>query len=289
MRELERQQPRRAGLSAPPPITVIGQGRVGRALTRALDGAGYEVELAGREGLAAAAERAEVAILAVPDGAIAAVCEAVASVADPPRMIGHCSGATGLDALDAALGVGASAFSIHPLQAISASAQGDPLLGAPCAVSGSDPATLELASLLAQRIGMRPFRFDESARAAYHAAASIASNFLVALEESACELLTAAGVAGGREARELLAPLVLQSAATWAEQGRAGLTGPIARGDEATVARHIAAIDQTAPQLAELYTALARRTRAIAAAGPTNPGDSSERPILPALGEAITA
>ena len=81
---------------------------------------------------------------------------------------------------------------------------------------------------------MVPFDVPEESRAAYHAAAAIASNFLVALETSAEELLEAAGV---EDARELLAPLVLRTAANWAERGAAALTGPIARGDEATVTR----------------------------------------------------
>ncbi len=123
-----------------------------------------------------------------------------------------------------------------------------------------------LAQDLAERLGMRPFEVTEESRAAYHAAASIASNFLVALESSAVELLEAAGVADLDEARELLAPLVLRSAANWAERGPAALTGPIARGDEETVERHLAAIDGVAPELLSLYHALAERTRAIAGA-----------------------
>ena len=110
---------------------------------------------------------------------------------------------------------------------------------------------------------MRPFEVPEEARAAYHAAASIASNFLIALEESAVELLDAAGIEDGRE---LLTPLVLQSAANWAERGGEALTGPIARGDEATVAAHRRAIRDLAPELEPMYEELAERTRALAAA-----------------------
>jgi len=112
---------------------------------------------------------------------------------------------------------------------------------------------------------MNPFVVSEESRAAYHAAAAIASNFLIALEASAVELLEAAGVADPEEARELLAPLVLRSAANWAERGPDALTGPIARGDEETVERHLAAIDGVAPELLGLYHALAERTRAVAA------------------------
>ncbi len=108
---------------------------------------------------------------------------------------------------------------------------------------------------------MRPFEVAEESRAAYHAAAAIASNFLVALEESAGELLARAGVA---EPREILAPLVLRSAANWAERGEAALTGPIARGDEETIERHRDAIETLAPELLALYDVLAERTAAIA-------------------------
>jgi predicted short-subunit dehydrogenase-like oxidoreductase (DUF2520 family) len=108
---------------------------------------------------------------------------------------------------------------------------------------------------------MRPFELRDDQRAAYHAAAAIASNFLVALEESAVELLERSGI---YDARELLAPLVLRSAANWAERGPDALTGPIARGDEETISRHLNAIGGQAPELLELYDALAARTRALA-------------------------
>ena len=110
---------------------------------------------------------------------------------------------------------------------------------------------------------MVPFDVPEDSRAAYHAAAAIASNFLIALEASAEELLAAAGIEGGRE---LLAPLVLRTAANWAEHGSAALTGPIARGDEETVATHLEAIAEVAPELEPMYRAMAERTRDVAAA-----------------------
>jgi predicted short-subunit dehydrogenase-like oxidoreductase (DUF2520 family) len=112
---------------------------------------------------------------------------------------------------------------------------------------------------------MRPFEVPEERRAAYHAAASIASNLLVALEESAAELMERAGV---EDARELLAPLVLRTAANWAERGPAALTGPIARGDRTTVDRHRAAIAELAPELLPMYESLAERVET-AASGAT--------------------
>jgi predicted short-subunit dehydrogenase-like oxidoreductase (DUF2520 family) len=89
----------------------------------------------------------------------------------------------------------------------------------------------------------------------------MASNLLVALEESAAGVLESIGL---DEPRELLAPLVLRTAANWADRGAAALTGPIARGDEATVARHLEALRERAPELVPLYEALAQRTREVA-------------------------
>ncbi len=108
---------------------------------------------------------------------------------------------------------------------------------------------------------MKPFEVAEENRAAYHAAAAMASNLLVALEESAVELVEHIGV---EDARELLAPLVLRTAANWAERGPGALTGPIARGDRATVERHRAALAETTPDLLPVYDALAERAEAIA-------------------------
>ncbi len=113
---------------------------------------------------------------------------------------------------------------------------------------------------------MVPFEVSEETRVAYHAAASIASNFLIALEESAAGLLQAAGVGDAGEARELLAPLVLRTAANWAERGGAALTGPIARGDTETVVGHLEALRTHAPELLPLYEVMAERTMQLAAA-----------------------
>ena len=256
MRELERQSNGNQG--GIPALAIIGAGRVGRTLHRAALAAGVDARLAGRADASAACRDAEVALLCVPDSAIEAACATIAE-ANAPRFVGHTSGALGAAPLRSAAEAGAATFGLHPLQTIP-DGETD-LAGCACAVSGSTPEALALAAELARRLGMRPFQLSEEDRAAYHAAAAIASNFLVALEESAAELLQRSGL---EDARELLAPLVLRSAANWAELGGGALTGPIARGDEATVDRHLAAIEERVPELLELYEALAARTRALA-------------------------
>jgi predicted short-subunit dehydrogenase-like oxidoreductase (DUF2520 family) len=107
---------------------------------------------------------------------------------------------------------------------------------------------------------MRPFTIADGDREAYHAAASIASNYLVTLEGAAERLGALAGVE-----RELFVPLVRTAVENWARLGaQRALTGPIARGDEATAARQRAAVEARAPRLLPLWDALATATRALA-------------------------
>ncbi|MSO42254.1 MAG: DUF2520 domain-containing protein [Solirubrobacterales bacterium] len=256
MRELERDSSPEP--TAVPSLTIVGAGRVGRSLARAAGSAGLELRLAGRENALEACREAEAALLCVPDSEIGSACESVAATVPPLRFVGHVSGATGLETLAPASERGAAVFSLHPLQTFPDAATA--VAGTPCAVAGSDEGALMLARSLAGLLGMRPFEVPEDRRDAYHAAAAMASNLLVALEESAAELLESAGI---EDARELLAPLVLRTAANWAELGPDALTGPIARGDADTVDRHREAIAEHAPQLAGLYDELAERARSV--------------------------
>ena len=259
MRELEREfVPTPTNLA---PIVVIGRGRVGESVAGAADAAGIPVRLAPSAEARQASAGATAALLCVPDAAIESVCSAVAEAEIAPVLVGHVSGAGTLEALAAARSAGSARFSLHPLQTFPHGATD--ITDVPAAVAGDDPGAEAFAAGFAGALGMRPFAVPEERRAAYHAAACIASNFLVALEESAAELLDAAGI---DDARELLTPLVIRTALNWAEQGGDALTGPIARGDAATVERHHAALAETAPELLPLYEALAERTHTLSAA-----------------------
>ena len=265
MRELERDLPatEEAAPSAPAAptfLTIVGSGRAGGAIAAAAGAAGLEVTVLGRDDrLALPGARSAAVLLCVPDAVIASACDRLAGDLTPEVAVGHVSGATTLDALAGAAARGCSTFSLHPLQTIPD--RDTALAGSPCAVAGSGPRGTAVARGLAAALGMRAFEVPEEGRAAYHAAAAMASNFLVALEESAAGLLAAAGV---ERPREVLASLVLRTAANWADAGDAALTGPIARGDEETVTRHLDALADRAPELRPLYEALAERTRAIA-------------------------
>ena len=254
MRELERDD-----IPSPlsTPLTVVGRGSVGRSLAAAAERTGAQVRLISHQEAAESIPAEGAVLLCVPDDQIAGTADRLAGTA--PALIGHTSGATTLDALAGAAERGAATFSLHPLQTF---ADGEtPVEGTPAAIAGSSDESLAYARSLADALGMRPFEVPEENRAAYHAAAAMASNLLVALEESATELMQNIGI---EDARELLAPLVLRTAANWAELGPEALTGPIARGDRATVQRHRVALAENAPDLVRLYDVLAMRAEAMA-------------------------
>ena len=135
------------------------------------------------------------------------------------------------------------------------------LAGAGAAVAGSTARSLALARELAEQAGLEPFQVAEDDRALYHAAASIASNFLITVEAIAERLFAAVGVE-----RRHAATLARASLENWARSGAAqALTGPIARGDGATVERQRVALAARAPELLGTFDALADATRALAA------------------------
>ncbi len=230
-------------------IAIVGRGRMGPALAGALSATGHSVVGPLRRGFDGA--DADVVLLCVPDGEIAAAARAVAL--RDGLLVGHCSGATGLGVL-----APHEAFGLHPLMTV---ARGPAAFaGAGAAVGGSTDRALATARSLAHALGMRPFAIADEDRAAYHAAASIAANFLTAVEGAAERLAATAGVP-----REALVPLVRAAVDNWAALGaRAALTGPIVRGDEAVVERQRAAIAERTPELTGLFDALAAATRDLA-------------------------
>jgi predicted short-subunit dehydrogenase-like oxidoreductase (DUF2520 family) len=230
---------------------VIGGGRLGHALTAALTAAGREVE--GPLGRGADPET-DVVLLCVPDHEIQAA--AAALTPSHAQFVGHCSGATTLEPLG-----GREAFSVHPLMTVPEGGA-TAFAGAGCAIAGSTEDALRVARSLAETLHMRPVQVADEDRAAYHAAASIAANFLVTLEGAAERLAATAGVP-----RELLVPLARAALENWAAKGAEhALTGPVARGDEATIARQRAAIEERAPDLLETFDALVAASRMVVAA-----------------------
>jgi predicted short-subunit dehydrogenase-like oxidoreductase (DUF2520 family) len=275
MRELD-QPPEGRARGAIERVAIVGHGRLGSAIAAALTQAGVTVdgpygrrdpiaELLGHQRLrpqrlrlstrgrtARADGVPDAVLLCVPDAEIAAVATVIGAGAP----VGHCSGATTLDVL-----APHRRFSLHPLMTVAADAPANVLAGAGAAVAGSTPQTRALAWALAELLAMRPIEIAEADRAAYHAAASIASNFLVTLEAAAEQVAATAGLSA-----ELLVPLVRATVENWATLGpQAALTGPVARGDEPTVERQRAALAERAPELLELFDACVDATRRLAA------------------------
>jgi len=252
MRELERDST--SDTPACKRLAIVGRGRIGYALATGLSAVGYAID--GPLGRGADGRGADAVLLCVPDGEI----ERAAAHIVPGPLVGHCSGATGLDVL-----ARHEAFSLHPLMTVTS--EGAQFAGAGAAIAGSTQRAVDLAAELAHALGLRPVEIAEQDRAAYHAAASIASNFLVTLEAAAERVAGAAGVERG-----LLVPLVRATVENWARLGpERALTGPVARGDEATVARQRAAVDATASDLLPLFDALAEATRGLAGAREAQP------------------
>jgi predicted short-subunit dehydrogenase-like oxidoreductase (DUF2520 family) len=238
---------------------IVGAGRLGRAMAAGLREAGIDVDGPhGRGARLDPAHPADVVLLCVPDGEIANAAAAIAPRGDGSApLVGHCSGATTLDVL-----APHEAFSLHPLMTVPADGPAQ-LAGASAAIAGTSPRARGVAHQLALHLGLTPIDVADADRAAYHAAASIASNFLVTLEAAAERLAGSAGVD-----RHALVPLVRATVENWASLGpERALTGPLVRGDEETVTRQRHAITERAPELLPLFDALAEATRALARRG----------------------
>ena len=212
-------------------VQVIGSGRVGSAVSARLTERGI-----------AAREQAELVLLCVPDGAIAETARAVA--AGP--WIAHVSGATPLSALEPH----SRRFSLHPLQTFSLGRGAEQLDGAWGAVTAETDDARDAGFWLARTLGLEPFELADDARPLYHAGAAIASNYLVTLHAVASDLFRAAGAPP-----EALVPLMRRTIDNDFE-----LTGPIERGDWATVDAHRRAIRDAKPELEPLYDVLAEAT-----------------------------
>jgi predicted short-subunit dehydrogenase-like oxidoreductase (DUF2520 family) len=245
--------PAAGGQRPGPAVRLIGPGRAGRSLASALAQAGWDVRgVLGRgDDLARAADGVDLLVIATGDAAIAEVARTV-----EPRsttVVAHLAGLLGLDVLAPHVRRAA----VHPLLAMPNAELGARRLrsGAWFAVAG-DP----LGRQVVEDLGGRWFEVADADRAAYHAAAAIASNHLVALLGQAERVAATAGVP-----LEAYLDLVRATVDNVAELGpAAALTGPAARGDEAAIARHLAAL---APEERAAYEALADQARRLAAGG----------------------
>jgi predicted short-subunit dehydrogenase-like oxidoreductase (DUF2520 family) len=260
-------------------VGVVGAGRVGSALGAALQRAGHTVVAATAvsaqtrarvqrllpDAQVLAADEvvgaAELVLVAVPDDALRPLVAGLAQTGAwrPGQLVAHTSGAHGIDVLDPAAARGVVALALHPAMTFAGRPEDvDRLVGASFGITAPEELRPVAESLVVE-MGGEPVWVPESARALYHASLTVGANHLVTLVNDALSLLGDAGVA---DPGRLLAPLLSAALDNTLRLGDAALTGPVSRGDTATLAVHLRTLRAAAPDVVDSYVALARRTAA---------------------------
>ncbi len=237
-------------------IAIIGAGRMGQGLGNALAAGGQHVTLLGRraqdvgppfslgDAWAPALRSAQVVLIATPDSAVEPVASEVAGlgVIGAHHVVLHLAGPLDRNALAALSSSGAGLGSFHPLQTVADPASAsERLMGAYAGLEGDERA-IDMGKRLARLLQMSPIVIPAGGKAKYHAGAVLAGNFTVGLFGAAERLAVEAGIDPEVAARIYL-PLLEGAVANLAALGPAvSLTGPIRRGDLATVRLHLAAL-----------------------------------------------
>lgn len=294
-----RAQPSTADDRIRPSLAIIGLGRVGTVLGRALHAAGYRiVAVASRDAQQAqtlatqwqaravdnltAARSAELTLLTIPDDALPAVARELAAAGAwrSAQAVVHASGALPAAVLEPAQRQGAAIGSFHPLAAFASRTMAMPA-GITVAIEAQAPLRDTLWRM-ARAIGATPLAIEAHDKPLYHAAAVIASNYTVTLAAIAAHLLQRLG-ATPEQSLDALLPLMRTTLDNLEQQGLpAALTGPLVRGDLGTLERHLQALERAAPAIATFYRCLAHGTLPLAQAR----GLSSER--VGAIRDALT-
>ena len=286
----------------PATVAIVGVGRVGRALGLRLREIGWTIGalVTRSKATARAAVRAigagrahgeltrqvlgaDVILIATPDGAVRDVGGKLARMGGEEwrgKVVLHTSGALDGTALEPLKRRGAATGSLHPLQTFSG--QGAPVLdGLVFAVEG-DRAAVRVARRMARELGGVPVPLDARSKPAYHAAGALVAGHVLGIVEAATHILMALGFTRRQAARALL-PLVRQTLQNFERLGpAASWTGPVSRGDYATIARHVAALRRFPREYRAAYAAL---TRLSAAALARNPRAALRR-LAPVLGKS---
>ena len=270
-----------------PTFAIVGCGKVGVTLARHLAAAGYRPVAFASRGSASAHTAAEAAgggrvyreaweatgdadvvFITTPDGTIQTVAQALAAHKGVKRgaVVLHCSGALASTILAPVCESGAHVGSLHPLQSFAAPVLAhNPFQGIIMAAEG-DATAVALCREMALALGAELLALETENKALYHAAAVVASNYLVTLLAVATRLLEGSGIAP-EAALKVLLPLVRGTLQNVAERGiPQALTGPIARGDRETVAAHCRKIGQSLPDLLPFYRLMGAHTLPLAKA-----------------------
>ena len=269
-------------------FAILGAGRVGRALGRALHEHGWQITVvaarteasarkavkfirAGRAfaGIPSQVVAARTILISVPDDAIPETAAELARVGGEQlrrTIVLHTSGACDASALQAVRTYGAFAGSMHPLQTFNGLSV-PPLEGKVFGIEG-DPAAVRVARSIARTLGGIPVNIRRENKVAYHAAGAFASGLLLSLEEAGVQILQNAGLPR-REALQALLSLSRQVLDHYEKLGpRKAWTGPLSRGDYGVVAAHEEAIARLRPEFLEAYQAVSRLSAYVLAGDP---------------------
>lgn len=246
-------------------LIVVGPGRAGGSLALAAEAAGHEmvgvlsrhpVELWASLEWDTALPEADVMFIAVRDEAIAAVASRVAPFVGDVGVVAHLSGFTPVMALHEIQERGTAVGGFHPLQSLPDPESGARALAGSFVAIDGDQLGVDLLTHLATSLNMEPFRLDDTARPAYHAAAAAAANFVVTALAVSGDLFRAA-----RVDPKVSRPLVETAVANVFNKGAAAsLTGPIARGDIETVIGHLTAAHEVSEHVGRQFRLMAEAT-----------------------------
>jgi predicted short-subunit dehydrogenase-like oxidoreductase (DUF2520 family) len=256
-------------------FAIIGTGMVGTAIGFLLRKAGYKITSISDKSPAAlkkakayigaepfrdpqeAIQKADCILITTPDDAISSACGEIALCPSiKNKFVFHMSGAGDLDILGAAKKAGAAVASIHPLQSFSSIDQAIKNIPGSYFAITSDKKSQAPARNIVLNLGGIPFFISSNQKPLYHAAACIASNYLVALMNTVESIYQAIGL-NEKDAKKAYLPLVYGSLRNIENSGSIpSLTGPIARGDSGTIKKHISAINKNLPQYSSLYSSL---------------------------------
>jgi predicted short-subunit dehydrogenase-like oxidoreductase (DUF2520 family) len=274
-------------------VGIISAGRVGSALGVALERADHVVVACSGVSRASrqraqrrlpdtpvmsppdVAANAELLLLAVPDSELAGLVSGLAatSAVRPGTIVAHTSGANGVGVLAPLTHDGCTPLAIHPAMAFTGSDEDVSRLPDTCfGITAADQVGYAIAQSLVLEMGGEPFCVGEHTRVLYHAALAHAGNHIVTVLADAVEALRAAlrgsELLGqqtiedqpGGLAERIAGPLARAALENTLLRGQAALTGPVARGDAAAVAEHLAALAEVEPELAQAYRVNALRT-----------------------------
>lgn len=246
-------------------LIIVGPGRAGGSVALASERAGHEIVgvLARREvdqwptlDWDSTLPEADLVLVAVRDEAIAEVVSRIAPHVDEVGVVAHLSGFTPIAALHEIQERGTAVGGFHPLQSLPDWETGARALAGSFVGIDGDPLGVDVLTHLASTLGLEPFRLEDAARPAYHAAAAAAANFVVTALAVSADLFESARIDPA-----VSRPLVETAVANVFEKGpAASLTGPIARGDIETVIGHLTAAREVSEHVGRQFSLIAEAT-----------------------------